>query len=224
MTQFLEINPNFPSDVRERLEYLNSADGIASLDAKVKQVQGRIGPACREQLIAQAFKSSTATKRILWLRKEADVVNEAATPVSACRKGCSHCCNIGVTILESEAKVIGREIGRAPVSPPVGKFLMTGDFASEEDYVAKSESMAAEFFGVKCPFLDANSKCSIYASRPLACRQQFNLDEDELLCQLQPGMSIPVPYLNATNQRLAYLMVNGLHMKMADIRYFFPER
>jgi len=44
-----------------------------------------------------------------------------------------------------------------------------------------------------------------------------------LLCQLVDGGSIPVPYFNTMNSKLAYIMAMGKESKLADIRHFFPD-
>ena len=56
-------------------------------------------PVTRDALLTQALKASSNAKRIMWLRREADAIDAAATPFSACSSGCSHCCHIGVMML-----------------------------------------------------------------------------------------------------------------------------
>ena len=79
---------------------------------------------------------------------------------------------------------------------------------------------AARQFGEACPFL-VDGSCSIYAHRPMACRTHLNLDDDDLLCRLVPGIKVPVPYADATQLKAFYLAAQP-NAELADIREFFP--
>jgi len=98
--------------------------------------------------------------------------------------------------------------------------MVAGDPESTTLATAKRHSMRDMYFGVPCTFL-VESKCSIYEHRPLACRQQFNFDDDNLVCQLVPGEGIAVPYLNVQSEQVAYAVAMGMHANMADIRDWF---
>lgn len=77
-----------------------------------------------------------------------------------------------------------------------------------------------KFFGVPCTFL-VNGKCFIYAHRPLVCRTQVNLDSVDTLCQLVPGVDVPVPYLQAVELQ-GYFACLTHEEQYADIRELFP--
>ena len=85
-----------------------------------------------------------------------------------------------------------------------------------------AERVAQRWEGVPCSFLK-EGRCSIYASRPLACRLQLNMDDDDLLCQLIEGESIRVPYLNLTTHHVAAVVALGMGQPIADIREWFPR-
>ena len=72
-----------------------------------------------------------------------------------------------------------------------------------------------------CAFL-VDDRCSIYEHRPLACRHLFNVDVDNLLCQLVPGVAIEVPYLGMQGEQVAYVSAMGANARLADIRDWFP--
>lgn len=163
-----------------------------------RAVQDRLNKLLRA-IMAQKMKRASALKELLAL---ADTISAVAAPLAACKKGCSHCCHIPVSIHTADAQRIGRAIGRPPASPRL------------------SLKEGIEYgYHMPCPFLKDNA-CSIYEHRPLPCRVQFNLDKDALLCELVQGVSVPVPYLDLTYLKGAYAMlaVGG----MADIREFFP--
>jgi uncharacterized protein len=92
------------------------------------------------------------------LRKLRAIVDRIATYQDgqvACREGCSHCCYIAASVLGPEAEMIGHEIGRKPKRP-------------KSD--APGEVPAFGFnYDNPCTFLKDN-RCSIYESRPMACR------------------------------------------------------
>lgn len=218
---FGPIDPTWPESVRDRLAELSADD--TGVNERCYSINVDLPPTVRRQLLHQAIQSTTNQKRIFWLRREADLLNQAAMKVTACGTGCSHCCHSSVMLVDSEALAIGREIGRAPYSPPEGKYILTNLDAVGEGCAEKADALAHEFTGDPCPFLDSDSKCSIYNSRPFACREQINLDRDDLLCRLVPGATVPVPYLDVTTSKVAYIAAFGMNRKMADIRYFFPR-
>lgn len=166
-----------------------------------------------EALGAQAVRAKNPAARVKALREMLDPVAVAASGLAACHKGCGACCHVAVTITAEEADVIGKEIGVKPTTP--ARFI--GPEARQ--------STATEYYGVPCPFLVAD-KCSIYASRPLACRTQYNMDRDALLCTIVPGNAPKVPYLNHsqfTNVIVRAFMASGTAPRFADLRDFFPN-
>lgn len=164
-----------------------------------------------------ASKARSGAKRVFWLRQMSAVAERAASPVAACRAGCSHCCHIDVAVSRAEAVQIARETGR-PLDQP--RSMRTPlDLVNAGDEAQETPRHA----GTPCPFL-VDSACSIYPWRPLACRLHFNLDHDALLCQLVEGQAIPAPYFNATLLKAIAMQVFGLHSPYADIRDWFGSR
>ena len=183
-------------------------DNLASLGLD-QQAVGR--------LLTQAIRSSTRAKKVMWLRQAADAAAMRAQPHAACRQGCAHCCHIAVVVTKAEALQIAAETGcdmdgEAGKPPP----LEALDAATAKD------GNAAHWQGVPCSFLKEGN-CSIYRHRPLACRLQLNMDEDDLLCQLVEGESIRVPYLNMTAHHVAAVVAFGMGQPIADSREWFPR-
>ena len=127
---------------------------------------------------------------------------------------------------EPEAREIGRAIGRKPANVATDRYLTAAQTLSEDlrDNAAAEDMRNAindGAFGVPCTFL-VDNQCSIYANRPMACRYQFSVDDDDLLCRLVPGQPIRVPYLNLQGEQAAYASAMGYNARMADIRDWFP--
>lgn len=193
----MQSSPELPQRVNERLA---SAGEIADMRsamvdrAALRQVN---------QLLAQARNAGTRAKRILWLKRAADTFAAAVAPHAACRKGCSHCCHISLKFTEAEAIEIGKAIGVPPAS----------DAPDRPGRAVENEP---------CPFL-RDEACSIYENRPIVCRTHFNMDADDLLCQLVPGAAVPVPYMDNRAVLLGALMVGGAQPRIADVRDWFPR-
>lgn len=150
---------------------------------------------------------------IVRMRRLADRIAAAIAPHTVCRKSCAHCCNIAVAMSESEARVIGSDIGRVPMR-------IEGVVADNE---AERTRYTLSHFGEPCPFL-ANGACSIYASRPLSCRLHFNIGDSPFFCStdIAPEDSI-VPNLDLTIFWIGLAVVTdgAVH---GDIRDFFGRK
>lgn len=148
------------------------------------------------------------TSRVMMLRHVAGAWSDSLKPVSACRKGCNHCCHIPVTVSESEARLIAKKTGRKLRQPLTPKSLYG---------TAESEQPAG--YDNPCVFL-VEDHCTIYEHRPLVCRTLVNMDDDETLCKLVPGVRVPVPYANAT-QLQALMAIAAENDIYADLRDWF---
>lgn len=176
---------------------------VARLNAKTRTA-ARLGDEAME--IARLPLSQRI--RYNKLVKLVDQASAEILPFTACRKGCSHCCNIAVLISDVEAQRIGEAIRRKPVK--------TGAFPADV------EALQKQYFGVPCTFLKGG-RCSIYDVRPLACRLHFNMADDPFFCStaIAPKDSL-VPSLNlhGVDRALFVMTFGSLH---ADIRDFFPK-
>ena len=157
--------------------------------------------------LVKAHRSTQTGQTVHWLRKAATTISTAVAPLAACKKDCSACCHIPVMLLESEAKVIAKEIGISLKFVPIERRNQPAPRFQGE--------------GFACPFLKED-ECSIYQNRPLVCRTLYNLDSDSLLCQ-HSGQSNLVPYFDAT--QFSHHAVAALHRNeddfIAELREFF---
>lgn len=196
-----------PAHIADRL-------AVATEHAQAKVASVRHSPHANP-LLQAAHRAASAGQRVAWLQKAASAWAEPLAAVSACRRGCSHCCYIPLAMTDVEARVIGQAIGRRPALPEGA--VPTDDAA---ELGRRLPGTPGAGYDSPCPFLQAGA-CSIYAHRPLACRAQLNLDEDDLLCRLEPGLNIPVPYADATQLKAFYVLLQPGAV-WADVRAFFP--
>lgn len=156
-------------------------------------------------LLGAGINSGTASKKVMWMRRAADQLSSAFLPYSACRPGCSHCCHIPVKISENEAREMGKAIGRKPVPVELHSELSFSGYESP------------------CPFL-TDDRCSVYEARPAVCRAHLNMDQDELLCRLDPnGVQIPVPYMDTRLFTIYAFETGGNPDRWGDLRQWFPR-
>lgn len=144
------------------------------------------------------------TAKLKRLLRAADKYCAAILPYSACRHGCSHCCNIAVTLTTTEAELIGRHIKVKPTIPTY-----------RPDIIGNQKT----YSGVPCPFL-AKGKCSVYEVRPLACRVHFNMADTGNLCDTNIPATIPM--IDNTQIDQIHFMLFSRDV-WGDIREFFPN-
>jgi uncharacterized protein len=208
--RFIPHGLNSP-EVQARL-----AEGTALHEQRMNRINARLVPRipgfnARMHALIRSRRNAEHCIPEFW--RIADEIMSSNRDDVACKRGCSHCCHIQVLIPQEEADVIGKRIRRkaAYVKPPGrGRKDVAGfDFGYHNH----------------CTFL-IEGECSIYENRPLACRLQYTLDIDALLCELGPGESPPVPYLNPQPFLMAFLQMLGapdLMPVLGDIREFFPK-
>lgn len=212
-----------PNNDQEHLELVAERvqEMQASIAERTQKLSDGVDLSSIRRLADQAIRASTAGGRVHWLRQMSAVAEKVVAPQSACRSGCSHCCHIAVAVSQSEAIAISKEIGVPLQRPSQSRTLR--DLA-ERGEQGQAED-ASRFTGVPCTFL-RDDLCSIYDSRPLVCRTQFNMDRDELLCRLVEGAAVPVPYFDNTALKAISMQAFGFNAVYADIREWFgaPRR
>lgn len=196
--------PAFPPAVAQRLGVIEQnaqaamerAHADASFLPKSEQ-------AARLNAIANA-KTSPRNARLRALRILADDLGRSLARHAPCRRGCAHCCHIGVAITASEATLLAKASGRTPA----------------RNVATNLQPTELLHYRNPCPFLK-NGECSVYDARPIACRTHFSADVDSLLCELVEGTQIPVPYFDLTAIRALHILLSAKEV-VADVRDFFP--
>lgn len=145
------------------------------------------------------------------IRELTDKVGDAMAPHVICKKGCSHCCNMAVSLSSIEAEQIGRAIGKPPAK------IENRNGEMDEDF---QKALVSKYMNVPCPFLKEGA-CSIYEHRPVSCRTFFNLSDDVSLCDLTKGPQ-QVPGLDFRAVWYAYSL-SLFRFPFGDIREFWPQ-
>ena len=120
---------------------------LPHVEVKLKAISG-CDRRPEARLLDQAAQAGTVAKRVMWLRKAADYLQEGTAHHAACRKGCSHCCHISVMVSRAEAQVIARETG-AHLNTAAGQFMMQG--FEEQSETIRAATLQA--YGAACTFL-----------------------------------------------------------------------
>lgn len=194
--------PYMPPAVQRRITIAaaHATENTARIAARMERQASLLNVLLRQCQTPAASRR----ERLARLRRLADAWAAIVAPDAACGPSCAHCCHIPVPVTRIEAE----DLARAAKRPPA-----TIDGTALPPIKAGYHS--------PCPFL-RNGHCSVYASRPLACRLHFNLDVDALLCELVPNTLVPVPYADA--QQLHFLFAAALVREdVADIRNWFPD-
>jgi len=198
--------------LNERKEQLQS-----TLPAKMQVIANKFYPhqnSFSQRLESLSRSSGSRRSKIHVLNQIVSDVRAISSDHIACKAGCANCCYQRVMLSQTEADAIGHKIGRPAKQLPVSYRIST-----ENAYGRATP----------CTFLK-DDRCSIYDARPFVCRNQVNLDVDNLLCSFEnwdlgkvkdPNF-VGVPMQDPGPPMIAYraLCANDV---VGDIRDFFPK-
>lgn len=91
----------------------------------------------------------------------------------SCKKNCSHCCHMRVSVSDSEADVMVSHIKRLGLTLERGRLLAQQNLVTENYPTLSWEDRA-------CPLLSKDGSCSIYQWRPTACRKYAVVSPPEM--------------------------------------------
>lgn len=151
-------------------------------------------------------ENSSAKSKLSKVYRLQDEASSIAAPFVACRRGCSACCRMNVSVTSIEAERLSDITGRQArkLTRPVQHHL-------------------EKFSGVDCPFL-VDESCSVYEYRPFACRAHLSFDLTAYWCQPQRSNVSGMGMAKMGGAQLAYASIasSTLLRGFADIRDFFP--
>jgi Fe-S-cluster containining protein len=116
-----------------------------------------------------------------------------------CKKGCSYCCCIPISVTELDVYFIEKSLR-----------------------IKRNEIKLAILPETPCPFLVSNS-CSIYRYRPFVCRKNVTFDNSSKWCHAKVGANAAMPTLQFNRIERAYhylVNISGAN-KVFDIREVF---
>lgn len=159
--------------------------------------------AIREEQIfnTMRFSGKSYVKQLEKLYSLMDDLYSFFRQYTPCKKGCSYCCNIQVSVSPLEVEYIEHSTG-------IKRALNLG---------------IGEFFGTPCPFLD-NNICSIYKYRPFVCRRHNALFNDPEWCNLDLCNRYTFPQVRFSEIEKSYqLILVKSGASLMDIRQCFQK-
>jgi Fe-S-cluster containining protein len=163
-------------------------------------------------LLEDAKRERNLTPAITYLHsKVGSTLNGLRDVPLACKKGCSHCCHVWVSVTAPEAIYISKRLRQRhePVLDRVkAAHLKTKDF----HFGARNRPP------VPCPLL-SDDLCSIYEFRPKACR--FAASHDAAICERAyrlSGEDIPTP-MTHLRTRATYAVALACALRRATLPY-----
>jgi len=128
-----------------------------------------------------------------------DELNSYVGKFTPCKKGCSHCCYIKISISSLEGEYIESNLG----------------------IKRKMKLNIKNLFGTPCPFLD-NNTCSIYQFRPFMCRRHHALTKNSTWCELDKCNKYEFPQIRFTKVEDSYNFLKSVSGSFEyDIRQLF---
>lgn len=170
-------------------------------------------------------------------------VSEEFPECVTCKQGCSDCCHALFDLPLIEALYVNHHFHADLPKETRDRILEKADRADRESYKVKFQAHKNDKAGVeteailedvarkrvRCPLLNAQDMCDLYAHRPITCRLYgipHAIQSKSRTCALsgfEPGQSYPTVHIEKIHQKLAELsleLVNSLDTKytrMGDI-------
>jgi|SRR5882672_598107 len=193
----MDVDPDLKR--AQEISHARAASYIAALDPDINARDDRIAV----ELAHENASAKAKLGKIYRLLADAD---KAVKTFIACSRGCSSCCkmNVSITSVEAErlAALSGRRMARV---------------------VAPIKHSEARFAGVPCPFL-RDDACSVYDSRPYACRAHYSFDVTAYWCHPSRAFRGGMGMVNFRGTQDAYEAIARDSLGgLADIRDFFPD-
>lgn len=144
-------------------------------------------------------------------------------PPVSCRLGCDHCCKQPVFITPLEGLAIRNMVDSSGLAEAVSDRTARyrAEIAARRHGAAGLRSLLRSVrglgapptraerravFGIHCPFLE-NGRCTIYAARPLMCREHISFDDPRKCARDEPFRGLDKPRFSEVS---AYLTMRDV--------------
>jgi Fe-S-cluster containining protein len=163
-------------------------------------------------LLERAKEERNITPAVLYLHAKVNSTIDGLRDVPvACKKGCSHCCRIWISVTAPEVIYISKRLRQR--GEPVYERVKAAHLQTK-DFPFGGQSRPP----VPCPLL-ADDLCSIYEFRPKSCR--FGASSDAAICERSYRWSheaIPMP-ITHTRGRGTYAVALACALRRATLPY-----
>ncbi|MFA6135058.1 MAG: YkgJ family cysteine cluster protein [Phycisphaerae bacterium] len=188
----------------------------AVLPAPRQPWQVRLSVADRNATLAEIVPLARSLSDHM-VRQAVDAAEESGQSV-ACKSGCSACCRYLVPVSVPEALCLHQEIIALPpaqrerlqsAAAEVARKILRNPFPSEHAADSRPDRLAAlnrwyAGLDIACPML-SDALCSLYAMRPLACREHLAVSSSRRCAWPQPVTPQLLPLPLSMSQVLARL-------------------
>lgn len=172
---------------------------IAQVASLMRLVHREVVKARESGSVAQIFR--------LIFGNLAKTNRQAPNDLVACRKGCSHCCMMWVSVTAPEIFYLARAVR-----------VSGRDIASIVERCGGTVGLnfdARGSFVYACPLLADDDSCSVYAFRPMACRTAASGDAE--ICRRGyidlSGEDIPTPFFFLLQRTGYYMALRGAFLQ-----------
>lgn len=196
-----------------------------SVDENEAAIQKRAGKELKAiaqdvlPVILQSGKSKN--KKFIWLQNITSKALDLISPNIPCKKGCSYCCHVAVSISRTEAKAIQDYTGRTMVELKRPTLMQDPDGSSLRSHVN-----AKKYWTKPCPLLSKEGECTVYPARPLPCRTFHVIEDTSEPCRQMFNSSYDGEGKTYMYDMQAFEMAATavfLDEVWADIREWFPD-
>lgn len=167
--------------------------------------------------VEEAKRQKSVDGPVMYIHSKIDASFRDIGPMPiACKKGCSHCCNIWVSASPLEALYVAKII-KARGAEAIERLRQANQVTEQYNFDTRDQHPHP------CPLLEQNV-CSIYEARPKSCRMAASIDA--AICERShlnlAEENIPTPMVNI-QMRSSYGVALACALRKAGLGYIGYE-
>jgi hypothetical protein len=136
----------------------------------VSRAFGDIEPIARSAF--NGLGKGLVTPQVVRFYSAFDQIAARSPALISCQAGCTYCCHYHVMVSATEVFAVAEAIGRLPAAT---RDVVVARVHETAAHVAKMDRATYIRTNVECAML-VGGQCSVYASRPIACRGHHSAD------------------------------------------------